>query len=152
LSTDPLLVDLRPKPAPPELSAPAPGRKRPWDWCAVTDDLASADVHGELAKFVAYFNARYAWTPTQAIPACWARHGALVEELTTLMWSRWAAFSSGSASAEAAESWHRQSLPSFMGRLDAWMGGAAGAGECRAGSHKDLRGREATGQDKDENQ
>jgi len=126
-----------------EAGAWGAGRKRPWDWFAVRDEADSAEVHGEGLALLACFNSRYAWIPTQAIPACWAGHGGLVDELTTLMWSRWAAFSSGSASAEAAKSWHRQSLPSFMGRLDTRIGGVAATGECRPGSHQGLSFREA---------
>jgi hypothetical protein len=100
------------------------------------------DRHGEeattmaqlLADFVAYFNDRYAWTADHLIPACWTHHGALVEEITTLMWSRWSAFESPDATAEAAQSWHTYYLPGFMARVNTWLGSAAP--ECRAGHHE----------------
>ena len=129
-------------PQPPKL--PKPGgehtSRRPWD--LVPDNVADDDAAVWLQKFVAFYNNRYAWTPTQRIPSCWAEHGALIEELNTLMWSRWTAFSSTQASAEGAQNWHTYSLPNFLARLTSWMGGEGPAADCRAGSHK------AFGQDK----
>ena len=56
---------------------------RPWNWMEL--DAEDADkLFALLSGFVAYFNARYADRPEQRIPPCWAEHGVLVEELTTL--------------------------------------------------------------------
>jgi hypothetical protein len=123
----------------PRLPPPALQLKPPmvsgngWNW---------VDRHGEeaatmaelLAAFVAYYNDRYAWTADHLIPACWARHGALVEEVTTLMWCRWSAFESPDATVEAAQSWHTYYLPGFLSRVNTWLGAASA--ECRAGNHE----------------
>ena len=105
----------------------------PWNWAnrASEDEAILADI---ARQFVAYFNHRYAWTTEHLIPLCWARHGALVEEVTTLMWSRWSAFESAEATPEAAEAWHTYTLPGFLARVDMWLG-SAGA-ECRSGNHE----------------
>ncbi len=49
------------------------------------------------------------------MPPRWAAHGALVEELTTLMWARWPAFEGPAATPEAAQTWHTYYLPGFLG-------------------------------------
>ncbi len=67
------------------------------------------------AEFVAYLNARYAWGTEHTMPPRWAAHGALVEELTTLMWARWSAFEGPAATPEAAQTWHTYYLPGFLG-------------------------------------
>ena len=86
-----------------------------------------------LVDFVGFLDARYAWSAEQLIPSCWAEHGALVEELTTLYWSRANAFQSAKPTIELAQTWHHQSLPGFYQRLKGWLG--AGGGACRAGQH-----------------
>ena len=48
----------------------------------------AAELTRHLDQFVSYLNSRHAWSSDQTIPPCWTAHGALVEELTTLMWSR----------------------------------------------------------------
>lgn len=125
-------------PLPPKL--PKPGgehtSRRPWE--LVSDNVAEDDALVWLEKFVAFYNHRYAWMPAQRVPDCWVEHGALIEELNTLMWSRWTAFSSTQASAEGAQNWHTYSLPNFLARLTTWMGGEGPAADCRAGSHKPL--------------
>ncbi|HUY25342.1 MAG TPA: hypothetical protein VMV09_08595 [Candidatus Saccharimonadales bacterium] len=121
---------------PPNL--PKPGgeqtTRRPWD--LVPGNVSDDTVHVWLEQFVAFYNHRYAWTPAQRIPECWGEHGALIEELNTLMWARWTAFSSTQASAEAAQNWHTYSLPNFLARLSTWMGGEGPAADCRAGQHR----------------
>lgn len=78
--------DLRPAVPPPELDDPAKEENRPggWDWAAQTDTTA-VYLADTVDCFVAYFNGRYPWTREQTIPPCWAQHGALIEEITTLM-------------------------------------------------------------------
>ena len=131
--------DLRPALRPPELDDPATGENRPggWDWAAQTDTTA-VYLADALDTFVAYFNARYAWTREQTIPPCWAHHGALIEEITTLMWSRRAAFQGPVASAEAAQTWHTYHLPLFTARITTWIGHEAAA-DCRSGHHQPSR-------------
>jgi hypothetical protein len=104
-----------------------------WNWVDRHGDEA-ATMAELLHGLVAYFNDRYAWTADHLIPVCWARHGALVEEITTLMWSRWSAFESPDATAEAARSWHTYYLPGFLARVNTWLGSAGP--ECRAGHHE----------------
>ena len=65
-------------------------------------------------------------------------HGALVEELTTLMWSRWAAFSGPDATVDAAQTWHTYTLPAFLSRLAFWIGPQT-LPDCRAGNHQPSR-------------
>lgn len=131
--------DLRPAVAPPDLDPPAgeDAKPPPWDWAHLTDTDAARQADA-LERFVDYFNHRYAWTREQTIPACWARHGALTEEATTLMWSRWAAFQGPLASAEAAQAWHTYHLPLFLARITSWTGLEAVA-DCRSGHHQPSR-------------
>ena len=131
--------DLRPAPRPPELANPAleEGQPAGWDWSAQTDTGAALLV-AHLEAFVAYLNGRYAWTREQTIPPCWASHGALIEEITTLMWSRWAAFQGPLAGPEAAQTWHTYHLPLFTARITTWIGHEAAA-DCRSGHHQPSR-------------
>ena len=126
-----------PDPAPPQPGRPARRATGPWDW-ADQDDASAAELTRHLDEFVAYLNARYAWSSDQTIPPCWHTHGALVEELTTLMWSRWAAFSGPDATADAAQTWHTYTLPAFLSRLAFWIGPQT-LPDCRAGNHQPSR-------------
>jgi hypothetical protein len=131
-----------PDPAPPVLSLKPPLVDRNgWNWVDRHGQDAAA-LSGLLGEFIEYFNARYAWTTEHLIPRCWALHGALIEEITTLMWSRWSAFESQDATPEAAEAWHTYYLPGFLARVNMWLGSHAAA-ECRAGNHEHsaIRGR-----------
>ena len=86
-----------------------------------------------LEGFVVFLDSRYAWTADQLLPACWAEHGAIVEELTTLYWARVNAFEGPKPMAELAQAWHHQTLPGFYQRLRLWLGDRGL--ECRAGQH-----------------
>ena len=111
---------------------------RPWNWMEL--DAEDADkLFALLSGFVAYFNARYADRPEQRIPPCWAEHGALVEELTTLFWARWHAFESPHASIGGAQYWHSYTLPSFYERMRGWL--ANGLVACQHGHHRDVEDR-----------
>ena len=110
----------------------------PWDWSAMSRQQAQR-MWDRLQGFVAYLNHRYAWDYPQQIPMCWAFHGGLVEELTTLYWSRWAAFSGPDASPDKAQAWHSYCLPPFYGRLAAWCGGPQHLSKCQAGGHEPAR-------------
>jgi hypothetical protein len=124
-----------PHPAPPTLKVKPPLVERNgWNWVD-REGTEARQLSGLLSQFVTYFNARYAWTTDHVIPPCWVLHGALVEEITTLMWSRWSAFESSDATPEAAQTWHTYYLPGFMARVNAWLGNHAAA-ECRSGSHQ----------------
>lgn len=128
----------RPDPAPPGLSIDPPlVDGNPWNWVGRVS--SEAKLLGAIAEeFVEYFNARYAWTTDHLIPPCWPLHGALVEEITTLMWSRWSAFQSDEATPEAAQAWHTYYLPGFQARINLWLGSHVAA-ECRAGNHEPSR-------------
>jgi hypothetical protein len=73
---------------------------------------------------------------------CWAFHGGLVEELTTLYWSRWTAFSGPDASPDKAQAWHTYYLPPFYSRLAVWCGGPQNLSQCRSGNHQPARQQE----------
>ena len=122
-------------------AGPAPARERPpvgagppwpWDWAGMSPEAAEA-MWSTLEEFVVFLDARYAWSADQLLPACWAEHGALVEELTTLYWSRVNAFEGPKPMVELAQTWHSQTLPGFYQRLRTWLGDRGG--ECRAGQH-----------------
>ena len=76
----------------------AEDRVRPWSWPDL-DAEEAALAFALLGRFVDDFNTRYAWSPDQLIPPCWPAHGAIVEELTTLWWSRYASFDAPGAGA-----------------------------------------------------
>lgn len=106
---------------------------RPWDWLELSEHEADK-LWGYLDAFVAYFNARYGDRPAHRIPLCWPEHGPLVEEITTLAFSRWQAFSSVHASIAAAQSFHSYTLPGFYERLRHWLG--TGLLDCQLGHHR----------------
>ena len=90
---------------------------RPWNWMEL--DAEDADkLFTLLSGFVSYFNARYGQCPEQRIPPCWAEHGALVEELTTLFWARWHAFESATRF-DRRRAVLAQLHPSLLSRADA---------------------------------
>ena len=127
-------------PADPDFHA---GGTWPWDWSTMTRDQAER-MWNRLEGFVAYLNDRYAWDHDQQIPMCWAFHGALVEELTTLYWSRWAAFCGPDANPDKAQAWHTYFLPPFYGRMATWCGGAQNLNKCQSGNHVPARRNEGT--------
>ncbi len=132
--------DLRPAIGPPDLREPTADDNKHsagWDW-ANQDDAEAIDLADALDRFVNYFNHRYPWTREQTIPPCWAQHGALIEELTSLMWSRWAAFQGPLAAPDAAQTWHTTYLPLFAARMTTWIGVEAAA-DCRSGHHRPSR-------------
>lgn len=126
-----------PHPTAPDIAPLREGEPPPWDWTSI-DDAQRAELTVKAAQFVDYFNARYAWTSEHTIPPCWADHGALIEEITTLMWSRWLAFTSPDATAQAAQNWHTYTLPGFLGRLAYWVGSQS-LPDCQAGNHQPSR-------------
>jgi hypothetical protein len=107
---------------------------RPWNWIELTAEDADK-VFTLLTRFVEYFNTRYGERPQHRIPPCWAEHGALTEELTTLFFARWQAFESQHASVGGAEYWHAYTLPAFLERMKLWLG--SGLLTCQTGTHRD---------------
>jgi hypothetical protein len=59
----------------------------------------------------------------------------VVEELTTLWWTRWQAFESAHASIGGAQYWHTYSVPGFFERITRWLG-ADRLERCRQGLHE----------------
>ena len=111
-----------------------PDDTRPWNWLEL-DKASASELWRILAEFVAYFNARYGGRPELCIPPCWAEHGPVVEELTTLWWARWQAFESAHASIGGAQYWHTYSVPGFFERITRWLG-ADRLERCRQGLHE----------------
>ena len=107
---------------------------RPWNWLEL-DAGEAAKLWGLLSSFVTYVNARYGDRSEHRVPPCWAEHGPVVEELTTLCFARWQAFSSEHASIGAAQHFHAYTLPAFYERLRFWLGGDLRS--CQQGYHRD---------------
>lgn len=112
-----------------------PAGVRPWNWGELSPDEATT-LWAALEEFVAFFNRRYVERLEHAIPPCWPEHGALVEEITTLYFARWQAFSSEHASIGGAEYWHHYSVPGFLQRMERWVGSDR-LERCRQGLHED---------------
>jgi hypothetical protein len=108
---------------------------RPWNWLEL-DTASATQLWRILSEFVAFFNARYGERSELRIPPCWAEHGPVVEELTTLWWARWQAFESAHASIGGAQYWHTYSVPAFFERLGRWLG-ADRLERCRQGLHEE---------------
>lgn len=106
---------------------------RPWNWIAL-NKVEAGEVWSLLGDFVAFFNGRYAERQEQTIPPCWAEHGWLVEEMTTLCWARWHAFEGEDASIGGAQFWHSYTLPMFLDRMAKWIGSDR-LRKCQAGNH-----------------
>jgi hypothetical protein len=67
---------------------------------------------------------------------------ALVEELTTVYWSRWAAFSGPDANPDQGQHWHTYFLPPFYARMAQWCGGPQNLNKCQSGHHVAARRQE----------
>lgn len=107
---------------------------RPWNWLEL-DAEEAALVWELLTSFVEYLNRRYAVDLATRVPPCWAEHGAVIEELTTLAFAHWQAFGSEHASIGGAQYWHSYSLPGFYERLGRWLKGSRT--HCDVGRHRD---------------
>lgn len=106
---------------------------RPWNWLEL-DEHEAEKLWAYLERFVSFFNARYAERGAHRIPPCWALHGPVVEEVTTLSFARWQAFSSTHASTGGAQYFHAYSLPAFYERLRFWLGNDLLT--CQQGHHR----------------
>lgn len=116
---------------------------RPWNWLEL-DATEAPKLWTFLSGFVSFFNHRYAERTDRQVPPCWAEHGPLVEELTTLAFARWHAFESEHASIGGAQYWHSFTLPAFYSRMEVWLGDDAM--RCLQGNHVDTAlDRTATG-------
>lgn len=109
-------------------------RVRPWNWLELEASEAEK-LWSLLFGFVSFFNRRYGESIDHRIPPCWAEHGAIVEELTTLVFARWHAFESPHASIGGAQYWHSYTLPALYGRIRDWLGDDLLA--CQQGRHRD---------------
>jgi len=109
-------------------------RVKPWNWLELDADEA-AKLWSLLFGFVAFFNKRYGAKIDHRIPPCWAEHGPIVEELTTLMFARWHAFESPQGSVGGAQYWHSYTLPAFLSRIRDWLGDDLLS--CQQGRHRD---------------
>ena len=107
---------------------------RPWNWLEL-DANEAEKLWSLLFGFVSFFNKRYGERIDKQIPPCWAEHGPIVEELTTLMFARWHAFESPQGSVGGAQYWHSYTLPAFYIRILDWFGDDVLA--CQQGGHRD---------------
>lgn len=107
---------------------------RPWNWLELEAEEAAL-VWEMLASFVEYLNGRYAIDLTTRVPPCWAEHDPIVEELTTLAFAHWQAFSSDQASITGAQYWHSYTLPGFYERVGRWLKGTRT--RCDVGRHRE---------------
>ncbi len=99
-----------------EQIADDPGRRSPssWSWRYVGPN-AAATLHAELADWVDWIRSRYPLA--RRVPACWADHPEILEELTAL-WIAWqAAYTEPEPMLTAAADWHDRWLPGVLHRL-----------------------------------
>ncbi len=121
-------------PARDQISFRLPRSQRPWNWFEA-DREEAATLWRILEEFVDYLNHRYLERAEQRVPPCWPEHGALVEELSSLFWSRWVAFESADASPAGAQSFNSYLLPGFVERMPVWLGPDR-LRRCQAGKHE----------------
>ena len=97
--------------------SPSSGADSPTAWC--WRDLgprAHDELWSQLLEWVTWLRSRYPLA--RKVPACWAEHPELVEELTAL-WLAWqAAYQIRDASLTAAIDWHDRWLPGLLHRLE----------------------------------
>lgn len=111
-----------------------PTTKRPWNWLEL-DKEEAATLWRILGEFVEFLNRRYVERAELRVPPCWAEHGPLVEELTTLFWARWHAFESREGSVGGAQFFHSYTLPMFLERMGRLIGQDR-LRKCQAGRHE----------------
>jgi hypothetical protein len=94
-------------------------RSRGTGWCWRTLTGAAADqLWTRLRDWVVWLRARYPLA--HAIPACWAQHPELVEELTALHLAWVAAYTDPTAAPTAPADWHTHYLPAALERIPGW--------------------------------
>ncbi len=104
-------------------------KPRPVDWSLLTGE-AAAEQWVALEAWVRWVVGRYA-IDVREIPACWAGHGDLVEELSALHTAHRAAFDPAGPPTGPAD-WHA-TLANTRARLHL----AVSRTGCRAGQHRD---------------
>ncbi len=89
----------------------------PWCWRDLSTEAAEALWTG-LTEWVAWFRSRY--PVAEQLPACWAQHPELVEELTALhaVWK--AAYRDPDAHPTAPAEFHDRWLPGVLVRVKEW--------------------------------
>lgn len=103
---------------------------RPWDPATCPENLREA-IWGWCDQVAGWVNHEYTWRPTQMIPPCWPYHRHIARELAVLAVLRWHA--DKALTPDAAEEWHRYSLPQFLNRMTDRLGETG----CRTGTHVD---------------
>lgn len=100
-----------------DVEQPSPSARAPTAWC--WRDLgpqAEEVLARELGSWVDWIRGRYPLS--RKIPACWADHPEIVEELTAL-WLAWQyAYQERDAPLTAAADWHDRWLPGVLHRLE----------------------------------
>jgi hypothetical protein len=103
-------------------------KPRPIDWTRLAG-AAAEEARAALDAWVRWLVARYA-IGVREIPACWAEHGDLFEELSALRTAHQAAFDPASPPTGPAD-WHA-TLANTRARLQL----AVARTGCRAGQHR----------------
>lgn len=79
-------------------------------------EQGTKELHQQLGDWVGWI--RHGYPLAKKIPACWAEHPEIVEELTAL-WLAWqAAYEQPDAQLTAAADWHDRWLPGVLHRLE----------------------------------
>jgi len=89
----------------------------PTAWCWRTlGPSGREELWTQLNTWVEWIRCRYPLS--RRIPACWAEHPEIVEELTAL-WLAWVnAYENGDAPLTSAADWHDRWLPGLLHRLE----------------------------------
>jgi hypothetical protein len=88
---------------------------RAWNWHGI-GPRAEEELWSQLRAWVAWIRHRYPLA--KRVPACWAEHPEIVEELTAL-WLAWQhAYEDRRASLSAPAEWHDRWLPGVLYRLE----------------------------------
>lgn len=88
---------------------------RPWSWRDVGPQAVD-ELWQQLSAWVAWIRGRYPLATR--IPACWAAHPEIVEELTAL-WLAWQqAYQSAEPPLTGPSEWHDRWLPGVLHRLE----------------------------------
>ena len=86
-----------------------------WCWRDL-GPCGTAELWHQLTEWVAYLRSRYPLA--RKLPACWAEHPELVEELTAT-WLAWQhAYQDPDAPLTAAADWHDRWLPGVLYRME----------------------------------
>lgn len=97
-------------------------------WPAL-DESETADALAELQDWLAWLTHRYG-LDHRHVPACWALHGELIEELSALH-TAWQRAYAPDATGEAPLRWH-ESFDGARSRLVDWVARTG----CRADAHR----------------